>query len=58
MKNIIYGVGAWQEGFQYVFDDIKTEYYIDDVIDEQNQIYPITKVEKTNRFMCLLLDGI
>lgn len=44
MKNIIYGIGTWQEGFQYVFDDLKVSYYIDDIADEQNQIYPITRV--------------
>ena len=45
-KIIIYGVGKIQQDFQYIFDWIVSEYYVDSnkmILDKPN-IYPINKI--------------
>lgn len=41
-KYIIYGIGKLQKDFQYIFDDMKIDYYIEDEEEINNSIYDNT----------------
>ncbi len=41
MKNVIYGTGIVQKSFQYIFTNLKVDYYIDDVEVASENTFPV-----------------
>lgn len=44
MKNVIYGTGVVQKSFQYVFTNLKADYYIDDIDVADGNIFPVEHI--------------